>query len=703
MLPVSMNANRLSGEKSPYLLQHADNPVDWLPWGEAAFKLAKDEDKPIFLSIGYSTCHWCHVMAHESFEDQEVATLLNHAFVCVKVDREERPDIDAIYMAVCQMMTGGGGWPLTIIMTPDKKPFFAATYIPKEGLFGSAGLLELIPQIQDMWKYKRPEVLHMADGIAAALGRRPEPGREKAPGNEQVRAAFEQLVESYDEKHGGFGSAPKFPMPHNILFLLRHWKRTGEKRALALAESTLAAMRRGGLWDHVGFGFHRYSTDDEWLVPHFEKMLYDQAMLAMAYIEAYQATKKEEYRTTAVEILEYVLRDLRLPGGGFCSAEDADSEGEEGKFYVWTAGELKAILGDIDYDLLAEVFNVSKDGNFYDAAGARKTARNILHLRKPLRELASRVGLSPDALEERVGKLRKKLLDARGQRTLPHRDDKVLADWNGLMIAALAKAARALGEGSYAEAARKAADFVLKEMVRSDRLLHRFRGGDAAVAGNLDDYSFFTWGLLELYEATFDSELLQRALGLNKQMLTHFWDAGAGGLYFTPDDGEKLLMRLKEGYDGALPSGNSVALHNLLRLARMTGSAELEKKAASILKAFGLDLDRNPAGHVHLLSALEFATSPTAEVVIAGKKDAPDTVAMTERLQAGYHPDMVVLYRNVEDEKDPVKELAPFTAGMALLDGRAAAHVCTDRSCQAPTSSPGKMLELLAAATASKE
>jgi len=691
-----MKTNRLAREKSPYLLQHARNPVHWYPWCEEAFKKATDEDKPIFLSIGYSTCHWCHVMAHESFEDEEVADLLNLGFVSIKVDREERPDIDGIYMTVCQMMTGGGGWPLTIVMTPDKKPFFAATYIPKEGLFGSNGMLELLPKIMELWTDKKADVLSKADEVHRALKRRPDGHSAKEPGQEQINAAFENFVEANDEKYGGFEGAPKFPMPQNILFLLRYWKRTGEKRALAMAETNLVAMRRGGIWDHIGFGFHRYSTDEEWLVPHFEKMLYDQALLAMAYTEAFQATGKAKYRETAEMIFDYVGRELTSPEGAFYSAEDADSEGEEGKFYFWTAGELKAILGDVEHGIFSEVFNISKEGNFFDEHRARKTARNIPHLKRSLGELSPRLAMSADELGEKVEKIRKKLFDVRQGRVHPHKDDLVLSDWNGLMIAALAKAAQAFGEEKYGKRAVKAVDFILKRMKdEKGRLLHRFRDGEAAIAGNIEDHAFLIWGLIELYEATLEPRFLKEAMEHNDILLEHFWDPEKGGFFFAPDDGEKLLVRQKESIDGAMPSGNSVALHNLLRLGRMTGRSELERRAAELLRAFGEGLDQSPRGHIHFLSGLDFALGPTAEVVIAGKKEAADTEKLLERLRKGYHPAKVVLYRNIGDEDDEIVKLAPFTKEMKGADGKAAAYVCSERSCKAPTTDYTRMLELL--------
>ncbi|MDH5715699.1 MAG: thioredoxin domain-containing protein, partial [Candidatus Aminicenantes bacterium] len=481
--------NRLIAEKSPYLLQHAFNPVDWYPWGSEAFDKARKENKPIFLSIGYSTCHWCHVMEKESFEDPEIASMMNEAFICIKVDREERPDIDRIYMTVCQMMTGSGGWPLTIIMTPDKKPFFAATYIPRPSRLGRLGMMELIPRIQELWKSKKGEVMSSAEQITQHLTQISIHAAGEPLGEAALEMAYRRLSRVFDERYGGFGRAPKFPTPHNLTFLLRYWKRTGEQKALRMVEKTLQSMRLGGIYDHVGFGFHRYSTDSRWLLPHFEKMLYDQALLVMAYTEAYQATRKEEYRHTVREILDYVMRDMTAPEGGFYSAEDAESEGEEGKFYLWTEEEIRQLLPGEESDLIVRIFNIEKDGNFAEEATGRRTGSNILYLRKSLHETASDMKISPEELERDFQKARQKLFAARHKRVHPHKDDKILTDWNGLMIAALARASSAFDEPQYAEATRRAADFILARMRDSKgKLYHRYRDGETAIPAYLDDY-----------------------------------------------------------------------------------------------------------------------------------------------------------------------------------------------------------------------
>jgi len=688
--------NHLAQEKSPYLPQHAATPVDWYPWGEEAFEKARREKKPIFLSIGYSTCHWCHVMEHESFEDTEVAKLLNETFVCIKVDREERPDIDHIYMSVCQAMTGSGGWPLTIVMTPDQKPFFTGTYFSKTGRFGRPGMMELIPRIKELWETKHKEIIESADRVAASLQ---QPARSTSGaelGETVLKTAQAQLAQRYDEIYGGFSNAPKFPTPHNLNFLLRRYRRSGDKQILQMVEHTLHMMRRGGIYDHIGFGFHRYSTDHEWLVPHFEKMLYDQALLALAYLETHQITKNEECAQTAREIFTYILRDMTDPEGGFYSAEDADSEGEEGKFYVWTQKELCNLLSADQADLIVKVFGVTAKGNFAEEASGKLTGSNILHLKQPLSEVASDLKLSEKELHARLEAIRTKLFTVREKRIHPYKDDKILTDWNGLMIAALARGAQVLKEPRYAQAAQKAVDFVQKNLINDKgRLFHRYRNGDAAIQASISDYAFFIWGLLELYETNFDVTYLQKALDLNEDLLKHYWDEKSGGFFFTPDDGEKLIVRTKEIYDGAIPSGNGVAMLNLLRLARITGNTKLEEKAAAIGKTFSNDISRYPAAYTQLLCAVDFGVGPTYEVVIAGKAQAPDTQTMLKTLQAEFVPNKVVLLRPAAEDKPPITRIAEYTQHQIPQNGKATAYVCLNQNCKSPTNDPAQMLKLL--------
>ena len=688
--------NRLISEKSPYLLQHADNPVEWYPWGTEAFKKAQAENKPIFLSVGYSTCHWCHVMAHESFEDEEVAKLMNEAFVSIKVDREERPDIDSIYMSVCQMLTGSGGWPLTIIMAPDKKPFFAATYIPRENSFGRIGMLDLIPRIQEVWKSRQDEIRKSTQQITTALTRASHDVPGETLGKDILVLAHAQLAQRFDRQHGGFGTAPKFPTPQNLSFLLRYWRRSGDEHIVSMVENTLKAMRQGGIYDHIGFGFHRYSTDAEWLLPHFEKMLYDQALLAIAYTEAYQANGKVEYRQTAQEVFSYVLRDLRDPDGGFYSAEDADSEGEEGKFYLWNEDEIRSTLGKDEADVFIKAFNIKKGGNFLEEATGRETGRNILYFEKTIAELAPDFQMSEERLRALLDKSRQKLFRVREKRVHPHKDDKILTDWNGLIIAALAKGAQVFDKPEYAEAARHALHFILDQLRTSDgMLLHRYRDGEAAIKANLDDYAFLIWGMLELYEATFETALLQTALELHRILIKHFWDRNNGGFFFTPDDAEDLLVRKKNIYDGAVPSGNSVAMLNLLRLGRITADPDFEKKAKEIGKAFHNQVKDFPSAHTQLMVALDFAIGPSYEVVIAGNLHAEDARAMIKQLRTYFSPNKVVLFKSTEGESPDITRIAEFTNYHSAIDGKATAYVCRNYECSLPTTDISVMVTML--------
>jgi uncharacterized protein YyaL (SSP411 family) len=691
----TQHKNRLSKEKSPYLLQHADNPVDWYPWSNEAFEKARKENKPVFLSIGYSTCHWCHVMEHESFEDEQVAKLMNETFVPIKVDREERPDIDNIYMTVCQMLTGSGGWPLTIVMTPDKKPFFAATYIPKESRFGRAGMIEVIPRLREIWQNRNDDVRKSADLITSSLQ---EAQSTEEAGAELTKAVLDQghqqLYQRFDPFYGGFGSNPKFPTPHQHLFLLRHWKRTNDAKTLEMITKTLDSMRLGGVYDHIGFGFHRYSTDREWLVPHFEKMLYDQAMLTLAYTEAFQATGDQRYKETAEEILTYVWRDMTSPEGGFYSAEDADSEGEEGKFYFWKEDEIRKILSD-DANLIIEIFNVSKLGNFVDSVSGERPETNILHMKKSLSEIAKEKKISVDDLKARIDSARKKLFEVREKRVHPYKDDKILTDWNGLMIAAFARAAQVLDKPEYAKAAVIAARFTLEKLKSKDgSLMHRYREGEAGLPAHADDYAFFIWGLLELYEATFNPEWLKEAIALNQYFMNHFWDQQKGGFFFTSDQGEELITRTKEIYDGAVPSGNSVAMLNLLRLSRITGNAELEKKADQISKTFGKNVESIPSAHTMFMTALDFAIGPSYEIVIVGNPESEDTLRMVKELGKRFIPNKVVLLRPEGDQPE-ITKIAEFTKTQKSLNGKATAYVCLNYLCQSPTTDPAKMLQMI--------
>ncbi|MFN2113023.1 MAG: thioredoxin domain-containing protein [Anaerolineales bacterium] len=687
--------NRLVFEKSPYLLQHAANPVDWHPWGEEAFELARDQDKPVFLSIGYATCHWCHVMEKESFEDPDTAETINRHFIPIKVDREERPDIDQIYMAVCQAVIGSGGWPLTVLLTADKKPFFVGTYFPRESRFGRTGLLELLPKAADLWANKREELLNSAEALTEHLRDSNPTGQGRLEAG-LFHKAYRQLESRFDELHGGFGSAPKFPTPHNLVFLLRYWKLTGEGRALEMVEKTLTKMRLGGMYDQVGFGFHRYSTDPAWRLPHFEKMLYDQALLALAYLEAYQATSNERYADIAHEILEYVRRDMTAPEGSFYSAEDADSEGEEGLFYLWSADEFRQAAGEESGDLFADIFNIQEQGNFAEESTQQMTGLNLLYLEKPLPELAAGVKLAPGELAARWEASRQDLFAVREQRIHPLKDDKILTDWNGLMIAAFARAGAVLEKDVYLQAAAQAFDFIWDHLRRENgRLLKRYRAGSSGLAAHLDDYAFLVWGLLELYQAGFDSEHLRSAKELTDIMLEDFWDEDKGGFFFTASGQKDLIHRSKEIYDGAIPSGNSVAFNNLIRLGRLLANPEYEEKAQRIGEAFAAQVNQLPQGYTELMIGLLRASNPSCEVVISGTPDSTDAREMLSKLRSGYFPNCVVLLRpDKADER--LFDLVPQLRQQTAIDGKATAYVCHDFLCSKPTNDPQTMFELIA-------
>jgi len=697
--PSRHGSNRLAGEKSPYLLQHARNPVDWYPWGEEAFERARAEDRPIFLSIGYATCHWCHVMERESFEDAAVASLLNDGFVSIKVDREERPDIDGVYMTVCQLMTGQGGWPLTIAMTPDRRPFFAGTYFPRDSRHGRIGLLELLPRLRRVWDERRAEVESSASAALAAVAEAEVRALDNQGGRtlglDTLERGFEELSARYDAGMGGFGRAPKFPTPHQLLFLLRWHDRTGDARALEMVETTLTMMRRGGIFDHVGLGFHRYSTDARWLVPHFEKMLYDQALLGLAYVETWQVTGDERYRRVAGEIFEYVRRDLTDAGGGFYSAEDADSEGREGKFYLWTREDFVTAVGPLGPDavtLALDAFRIEARGNFADEATGERTGENILHRRRSVEELAAARGVDPDDMRSRLEHIRAALHEARRGRVRPALDDKILADWNGLMIAALAVGSRAFGEPSYASAASGAADFVLREMRDADgRLLHRYRTGEAAIRAGAADVAFLAWALVELYGATLEPRWLEEAGRLLDDLVARFWDE-EGGLFNAADDVDDVPLRQKEVYDGATPSANAVAWYAWLRLGHLIGDTASLERGATMGHAFAGAVSRAPSAHTMWLVALDLDVGPARQVVIAGSPGRADTERLLGVARGGYRPRTSVLLKPPEgDAARRIADLAPFTRGHVPLDGAASAYVCSEFVCQRPTSDASEM------------
>ncbi len=689
--------NRLIREKSPYLLQHAHNPVDWYPWGAEAFERAKAEDKPIFLSIGYSTCHWCHVMERESFENEEIARMLSEQFVPVKVDREERPDLDQVYMTAVTALSGSGGWPMTVFLTPEGKPFYGGTYYPPESRWGRPGMRELLPAIAKAWREDRQRLMESAEQLTVYLQQARAAGASETPLTAAVfDAAYRQYASQFDEVRGGFGEAPKFPRPHTLLFLLRYWDRSGEAQALAMAEATLERMASGGIHDHLGGGFHRYSVDAEWLVPHFEKMLYDQALLSRAYVEAFQATGKTAYADVARGICEYVLRDLADASGAFYAAEDADSEGVEGKFYVWTPQEIEVVLGVEEAELFCAFYGVRPGGNFAFEGASVPGGVSIAHVEQPLEAFAALRQLNPAGLAQRLKADRERLLAVRSRRVRPHRDDKVLTDWNGLMISAMAFGGAALDEPRYIRAAEAAATFILSKMQLNGRLLHRYRDGEAAIDAFLDDYACFIGGLLDLYEATGNPKWLREAVRLADLMLAEFWDTENGGLFLRSLRLEPLVARTKELYDGAVPSGNSMAALGLVRLAKMTGERRFEEKAGAIFRVFGEDVGRLPMAYPYLLCALDLALGPSREIVLAGEASDPDTGALHRLVYRRFLPRRVLLLHPPSGETaEAVESLAPWLKDQRPLNGRATAYVCQDYACHQPTTDPRELERLL--------
>ncbi|AZO95406.1 thioredoxin domain-containing protein [Halocella sp. SP3-1] len=680
------NANHLINEKSPYLLQHAFNPVNWYPWNKEVFKKAKNKDKPIFLSIGYSTCHWCHVMAHESFEDFEVARLINDTFLAIKVDREERPDIDNIYMDVCQLITGSGGWPLTIFMTADKKPFYAATYLPKDSHYNRIGLLELIPKIKELWKNKKNELLNSADKVSGILVEKNKIGIKKEL-NSNILAKTYQILEShFDEEYGGIGIKPKFPTPQQYSYLLRYWYSTNKERALEISEKSLLAMRAGGIYDHLGYGFHRYATDRKWLLPHFEKMLYDQAMIVYTLVELYQINSSNIYARTIKEIIDYLKGKMLAAEGAFYSAEDADSEGEEGKYYLWFEEELKDILGENSSEFL-DIYQIKTDGNFHEESTGLKTGRNILHLANPL---------TNDSVFKEIDKFteeREKLLSSREERVPPEKDDKILTDCNGLIIAALARAGFVLKRVEYINLAKGAADFILEKLYQDEELLHRYRSGDSSLRANIDDYAFLIWGLIELYNSTFDSQYLESTLKLNKKMIKLFWDNQDGGFFFTVENNQDLILRSKEIYDGAVPSGNSIALWNLIRLSHITGNKDYEKKAYSLINCFAEKVEENPAAYCQFLIAFNSLQESYFDLVIVGEKKDRNTQEILDYFRNNYFPNLQIILK--ESNRDKINEFAPFIKEYEKKNGQTTIYLCKDYSCKLPTNKLADIKEIL--------
>ena len=697
-----MTTNRLANEKSPYLLQHAHNPVDWYAWGPEAFAKARAENKPIFLSVGYSTCHWCHVMERESFENGQIADILNREYVAIKVDREERPDVDRIYMTFVQATTGSGGWPMSVWLTPDLQPFFGGTYFPPENRWGHPGFGSVLTQVAAAWRDHTDQCRESAADVVEQLKKQVAVAPAHAGGvafdQATLESGFQIFRRTFDTRLGGFGGAPKFPRPSVFNFLLRHHARTGRQEALDMVLLTLREMAKGGMNDQLGGGFHRYSVDGRWFVPHFEKMLYDQAQLAISYLEAYQITAGAQYAATARAIFDYVLRDMTDPGGGFYSAEDADSAIDpahpdlkgEGAFYIWSLEEIQRVLGDGAAPFCYR-YGVEPDGNVESDPHGEFTGKNILYQAHTSEETAARFGIAVESLEES----RRKLFAARAQHVRPHLDDKVLTSWNGLMISALAQGGAILGEPRYAEAARRAAEFLLARMydAGSGILLRRYRQGDAAIPGFLDDYAALTQGLLDLYEAQFDLRHLQAAVRLTEKQRELFEDAVSGGFFSSAAGEQDLVLRVKEDYDGAEPSGNSLAAMNLLRLAQMTGRADFRESAGKTFAAFASRLSHVPVAVPQMLAACEWVMGQPREVIVAGERTAAGALLAT--LRARFVPSKVVLLVDSEEARAELTKGVPSIGSMTELGGRAAAYVCRNYTCQLPVTEPADLAKLL--------
>ena len=677
--------NRLIHETSPYLLQHAHNPVDWYPWGEEALTRARQEDKPILLSIGYSACHWCHVMEKECFENEEIAQLMNERFISIKVDREERPDLDEVYMNAAQLMTGGGGWPLNVFLTPTLLPFHAGTYFPPEDRSGIPGFPKILAVVSDYYKNRKEEVRKINAQIQETLLQITSIAHSTETLElKPLAKAVEVLEGQFDPYHGGFGGAPKFPSSLSLSFLLRYWKSSKVKKALEMVEVTLEKMADGGMFDHLGGGFHRYSVDERWLIPHFEKMLYDNALLARTYVEAFQATGRERYRRVAEDILDYVLREMKSPEGGFYSAEDADSEGEEGKFYVWTRDQVKKVLGKELGTPFCAYYGVGQQGNFEGES-------STLNIASSLEKVAGLYGMTVQALEKMLEEGRERLFKEREKRVRPHRDEKILTSWNALMISGLTDGFRIAGEERYLGGAKNAARFILEKMVKDGCLMRVFNKGQARVKGYSEDYSFFIQALIDLYETTFDSVWLKRAVDLNQEMIRQFWDEDQGGFFFTGKENETLIARSKNPYDNVTPSSNSVAVFNLIRLGSLTGDETLKHRAEQVLQLFYGLLTEQPSGFTHMLSGLSFFSDPEEIGIVGSLKDAR-TQAMIKQVLSSYLPNGIVSW------KDPGQPLDgpwfPFLRDKGATD-IPVTFVCRRFTCLPPVTDEKELKKVL--------
>ena len=668
------HTNHLIHETSPYLLQHAHNPVDWYPWGDEALQKAKSENRPILLSIGYSACHWCHVMERESFEDEKIAELMNNLFVNIKVDREERPDLDEIYMNAVQMLTGRGGWPMTVFLTPDGKPFYGGTYFPPADRYGVPGFPKILQGVANAYREKPEDVERSVEQILTALQRMSVSAESQRDFSQDIIAqSAEQLAQSYDAEHGGLGKAPKFPNVGVYEVFLRNYHRSKKSRFLDMVTNTLTKMARGGIYDHLGGGFHRYSVDEKWLVPHFEKMLYDNAQLIRIYAQVYCVTQESFFKQVVDETMNYLMREMLHTEGGFYSTQDADSEGEEGKFFVWTEAEITRLLGEDASEIFCRIYDVTEQGNFED--------KNILHPILTLEQASKFFRRDLKEIESLVSEAKRKLFQEREKRIKPFRDEKILTSWNGLALSGIAEAIKISPHPSYLEAAQRTVDFIFSKMFRDGHLLHTYKSGTAKILGYLDDYAFLAAGLLDLFEATLDRSHANRATALVETMLNEFWDESGGGFFYTGRSHEQLIAQSKPIFDGSIPSGNAIATQVLLRSYHYTGNADHLKRAEKILRTYYSAMEKQPFGFAHMLAALDFYLAKPKEIVLVGDRKASETKHLLHRIQSLYLPNRTLQLANPDE---PLDEIAPQLAGKKAIAGKPTVYVCHNFTCSQP-------------------
>jgi uncharacterized protein len=676
--------NRLIDETSPYLLQHAHNPVDWYPWGPEALDKARQENKPIFLSIGYSACHWCHVMAHESFEDEETAKLMNQWFINIKVDREERPDVDAVYMKALVELTGHGGWPLSIFLTPDQEPFYAGTYFPPSKKYNRPGFSEILQQVHEQYTGKKDEIQSRVKTIMGKLNQSPsEKNSGELPATDLIDQAFQMLESRHDPEHGGFGQGMKFPEPMVYTLLLRHWQRTGSQEAMEILDKSLTCMAEGGIYDHLAGGFHRYSTDKEWIVPHFEKMLYDNGLLAKLFVEMFQATKQDIYKDTAVGTLDYILREMTSDEGPFFASMDADTAGGEGEYYVWELKEVLNLLGPEHAKLFARAYGITPSGKF--------EKKNVLHIKESMEKVSEGEGRAIFEVQHILKKGKQTLWEARDKREKPATDEKIITAWNGLMITAFSKAASVFGEQKYCEAARRSAQFIWDHQWSEKGLLRIYKDGQSKISGCLDDYAYFLEALLALYEASFEYGWIEKAGRVADKMIAEFWDETDGGFFMTGNSQDQLIARLKNPADEAVPSANAIAAHSLVQLEHLTGQKEYRQKVEDMLKAFQPRMERSPAAHTGLLAALDYYLASPTEVVFAGPKDDKAFQEMRATVQEDFRPHKVLLW----NENEKTKNELPLTEGRSAVGGKATVYLCQKQTCHPPVHSGQALRNLL--------